>query len=380
MKTSPALSLAFCMLMLSIAQNLSAQWSNLSLTHGATTRSYRLYTPAIYNPSVPAAVVITLHGLGDNMNNFSLIGMDAIADTANFFILVPQALPDPLAGNAWNSGAGISGFYPNSGVNDIGFLMALLDTVSTHFNINPAKIYACGFSMGGFMTQRLACEAHHRFAAFASVAGTRGSGISACNPGRAIPIAHFHGTADSTVFYAGNTFGNDAEDLVNFWVTHNQCPPTPIHTPIPDIANDGLTVDHYLYPNGQEGSSVEFFKINNAAHTWLFSPINDISYSLEIWKFFLKHSHQNVAISNADLLQSDALLVYPNPSGQAFKIANQQGARIRIYSLSGILCFEDHILSPNYEIHPESIGLNKGLYILQAEFEGKRSIAKIVYN
>jgi len=94
----------------------------------------------------------------------------------------------------------------------------------------------------------------------------------------------------------------------------------------------------------------------------------------------MKHSHQNVAISNTDLLQSDALLVYPNPSSQAFRIANQQGASIRIYSLSGVLCFEDHILSPEYEINPESLGLNKGLYILQAEFEGKRSVAKIVYN
>lgn len=359
---------------------LFAQWSSLSLTLGSTNRTYKLYTPANYNPANPAAVVITLHGLGDNMNNFSLIGMDAIADTANFFIIVPQALADPLAGTAWNSGAGISGYYPNSTVNDIGFINALLDTVSTHFSINPAKIYACGFSMGGFMTQRLACESHHRFAAFASVAGTRGSGVSACNPGRAIPVAHFHGTADSTVFYTGNTFGNDAEALVNFWVSNNQCNSTPIQTTLPDLATDGMTIDHYLYYNGLESSTVEFFKINNAAHTWLFHPNNDISYSLEIWKFFLKHSHQNVAISNTDLLQSDALLVYPNPSSHAFRIANQQGASIRIYSLSGALCFEDHILSPDYEINPESIGLNKGLYLLQAEFEGKRSVAKIVYN
>ncbi len=380
MKTSRALSLAFGILMLSLSQNLSAQWSNLSLTHGATTRNYRLYTPAIYNPSVPAAVVITLHGLGDNMNNFSLIGMDAIADTANFFIIVPQALADPLAGTAWNSGAGISGYYPSSTVNDIGFINALLDTVSTHFSINPAKIYACGFSMGGFMTQRLACESHHRFAAFASVAGTRGSGISACNPGRAIPVAHFHGTADSTVFYSGNTFGNDAEALVNFWVTNNQCNSTPIQTTLPDLATDGMTIDHYLYDNGLESSTVEFFKINNAAHTWLFSPINDISYSLEIWKFFLKHSHQNVAISNTDLLQSDALLIYPNPCSHAFRIANQQGASIRIYSLSGVLCFEDRIMSPTYEINPESIGLTKGLYMLHVESDGVRSVAKIVYN
>jgi polyhydroxybutyrate depolymerase len=359
---------------------LYAQWTSLSLTQGSTSRTYRLYTPANYNPLNPAAVVITLHGLGDNMNNFSLIGMDAIADTANFFIIVPQALPDPLAGTAWNSGAGISGYYPNSTINDIGFMNALLDTVSTHFSINPARIYACGFSMGGFMTQRLACESHHRFAAFASVAGTRGSGIAACTPGRAIPVAHFHGTADSTVFYSGNTFGNDAEDLVDFWVNNNQCNPVPVQTTLPDLAADGLTIDHYLYDNGLESSTVEFFKVNHAAHNWLFRPNNDISYSMEIWKFFLKHRHQNVTISGSNLSESYGLQIYPNPSHLTFRVDDSEGSRIRIYTLSGVLCFEDQIMTPLYEIHPESIGLNKGIYMVRLENEGSQSVARIVYH
>lgn len=371
-------ALVFCLLSALGIFPLHAQWSTHTLTVGAVSRSYRLYTPAIYSPSNSAALVMTLHGLGDNMGNFSLIGMDAIADTANFFVAVPQALADPLAGTAWNSGAGVSGYYPNSTVQDIAFLNQLADTISTYFSIDPARVYVCGFSMGGFMTQRLACESNQKFAAVASVAGTRGSGITACNPGRPLPVAHFHGTLDSTVFYTGNTFGNDAEDLVDFWVTHNQCNPTPVHTSLPDAVADGYTIDHYLYSGGQDNSTVEFYKVNNAPHTWLFTPVNDLSYSLEIWKFFSKHRHSNPALSHLPEPVSGKWMMYPNPTSGRVSIQAGPGLDIRMYQSTGALVLEKMNAESNPELDLHAHNLSPGMYLVEMRQGKTRQIEKLV--
>lgn len=375
---SPVRIIPFCLLVLNFfSSDLTAQWSNHSFTWASATRNYRMYIPPAYNPSTPASLVLTLHGLGDNMSNFSGIGMNLIADTANIIVIVPQALADPLAGNAWNSGAGISGYYPNAAIDDIGFLNALVDTVSNYYAVNPARIYACGFSMGGFMTQRLACEANLKFAAFASVAGTQGSGLSACSPGRAIPVAHFHGTADSTVLYSGNVYGNDAEPLVDFWVQNNQCDSSPQYTAFPDLVNDGFTVDHYLYPNGQNQSTVEFYKINNAPHSWLFPPANDISYTLEIWKFFNKHLHQNPALQTEALYESQ-IQIFPVPASSYIQVSGVSSAEYELYSVQGALLDSGKISSEKSRIELQSF--LSGMYILKLKNDAGENSFRVMLN
>ncbi len=53
----------------------------------------------------------------------------------------------------------------------------------------------------------LACEAANVFAAVASVSGVLGTPPEACKPARPIPILHIHGTADTTVPFAGGAPG-----------------------------------------------------------------------------------------------------------------------------------------------------------------------------
>ncbi|MFN0200825.1 MAG: T9SS type A sorting domain-containing protein [Bacteroidia bacterium] len=339
------------------------QWSNQSLTFGGALREYRLYVPANYQPSKPASVVVGLHGLGDNMNNFSGIGMNYIADTANILVLVPQALADPLVGTAWNSGAGF-GYYPNSNVNDVGFLNAMLDATIANYAVNEQRIYICGFSMGGFMTERMACESNQRIAAIASVSGTIGSGIAPCTPGRAVPVAHFHGTSDGTISYSSNSFGVGADSLVNFWRINNQCNPVPQQNTFPDLVADGLTIDHFLYSNGSPSSDVEFFKVNNGVHNWLFIPQNDIDYTLEIWKFFSKHSLQTTSIANPT--NKEVFHIYPNPAAEKWRISftSTQKGEIQLFDLQGNLILSKNVSGEETEIDIKEHSLAKGIYLL----------------
>lgn len=341
-----------------------AQWSSRSLTHDGKTREYMFYLPDGYDESNPASLVFTLHGLGGNMQDFSQLGFDRVADTTNYIVVVPQALSDILAGTAWNSRAGILGYYPNNNVDDKGFLNALVDVMSASYSINPDQVYMCGYSMGGFMSQRMACESNEKFAAFASVAGTLGSGINGCNPGRSIPIAHFHGTEDDVVGYYSNTFGINVEDLKDIWVANNNANPVPIHTALPDLAPDAMTVDHFLYTEGNE--DFELFRVNGAEHMWLHRPQNDIAYTEEIIKFFNK-THEPLSVEDHSLAYD--IKVYPNPAKEMLHIelpnGNSSSYQIGLYDMLGKLIYQKQASEAKTSIALNNLSLSHGVYVLR---------------
>ncbi|GAB4297617.1 MAG: hypothetical protein Kow0068_21800 [Marinilabiliales bacterium] len=232
------LFVTFCFLLI----NFSYSQTQKTILHDGLTREYIEYVPSIYDGSSPVPLVICLHGLGDNMNNFSNLGFHQIADTANFIVLTPQALEAYVysynMGTAWNSGASYAGIVLNENVDDLGFIQALIDTTASLYNIDIHSVFLTGFSMGGFMCNRLACELTDKITAIASVSGTLGNTITA-TPSHPIPVMHIHGTADGTVPYTGNQYGNDAEQLVSFYVLNNGCDMAPDIDSIPDVVNDG---------------------------------------------------------------------------------------------------------------------------------------------
>lgn len=323
-----------------------AQWSNKSFTHDGLTRQYRVYKPAIYNPAVPASLIIGLHGLGDNMTNFSGLGFSYIGDTANIIFIVPQAISDAFAGTAWNSGAGFMSYYPNATVNDVGFLNALIDTARANYAINPARVYIVGFSMGGFMTERMALQSNSQIAAFASFSGTIGSGITQFNPGRSVPIAHFHGTADGTVAFTGNSYGIDADSLVRFWVLNNGCNQVPDSMTYPDLAGDSITIDRFIYQNTPGNPEVWFFRMNGADHTVLYQPTNDFTQIMEAWMFLRKYSNPTAGTESA-ISQSD-ISIFPNPASDFVNIMLPYSTvpfTIEIYTLQGRLIKQENAVS-----------------------------------
>ena len=153
-----------------------------TITWGDNERQYIEYVPA--NVSNPAPVLFVLHGLGDDMSNmFNSTGFKAIADAHGWIVVIPQALEAiveiPMMGStsigtAWNSG--VSGNIPivgnivvNENVDDAGFLLAILDDLIATYNVDQNNVFSTGFSMGGFMSNRMAIEHADRFKAIASV-------------------------------------------------------------------------------------------------------------------------------------------------------------------------------------------------------------------
>lgn len=84
---------------------LAGSFINKTMVYGGSTRKYVIYVPTIYvTQNIKVPLLVGLHGNGDNAANFSQICMSAIADTANYITVYPEALPDPLlTTNAWHS-------------------------------------------------------------------------------------------------------------------------------------------------------------------------------------------------------------------------------------------------------------------------------------
>lgn len=358
-----------------LSVNSFAQQSTQSWTYGGLQRQYIRYVPPSYDGDSPLPVVFVFHGLGDNMNNMYGIGMNLVADTAKFIVIVPQALTDPLAGTAWNSQAGINGlFFPNANVDDVGFVMAIIDTLSAQYEIDASRIYATGFSMGGFFTNRLACERPDVFAAVASVAGTIGSGLN-CQPSSPVRIAHFHGTADATVGYDENAFGMSVDEWFTHWQQANGCGNDVVEYALPDVANDNLTIDYKFVTGCEEGTEVAHYRVNGAQHVWL-GPNNDIFYTTEIWRFFL-----GVRPSAATgILAGDPtpMRLYPNPTTDDVRIQlpdHFTETHVSVTDISGRTVLE-RPLAADGSISLSSLG--SGLYTLRAITSGSVFVGRVV--
>ncbi|MCF8461160.1 MAG: T9SS type A sorting domain-containing protein [Flavobacteriales bacterium] len=358
----------------SIAFSSMAQQTTQNWDFDGTNRQYIQYVPSIYDGSEAVPLVIVLHGLGDNMGNMAQVGFRQVADTANFIVVTPEALIDQMftGSTAWNSGAGVAGFSLNANVDDLGFINALIDTVSTHYNIDQSRVFATGFSMGAFMSNRLACELNNRIASIASVAGTIG-GTLTCAPGQDVPVCHFHGTSDTQVGYgtAGggvqdNSFGNNVVDWISFWNTNNGCGNVTLEGQFPNSANDGFTVDYVEYAGCDNNSRTVHYKVHGADHVWL-GPSNDVFYTTEIWKFFLGLSPTNLVPAGIAENAIATIGIYPNPTSDILRIENTEAKilNVSVFNTAGQLVKEFSSASNAIDVS----NLETGVYQLMVATE-----------
>jgi pimeloyl-ACP methyl ester carboxylesterase len=146
----------FTLLILLLMLHTSLAQTNGSFLFDGINRSYIVYVPQERSGSAPFPLMIVLHGFtqtGQTIMNYS--DFNTYAELYGFVAVYPNGV-----GNSWNVGVG-----GGSTANDVGFLSALIDTLNQQIGIDLNRVYACGFSNGGFMSYRLACELSDRIAA-----------------------------------------------------------------------------------------------------------------------------------------------------------------------------------------------------------------------
>lgn len=342
------------------------------------TRTYRIYIPAIYNSSTPVPLVFNLHGYGsNNVEQESYGDFRPIADTANFIIVHPNGTLDSYNELNWNS-------FGLTSVNDIGFLNALIDTIEANYNIDINRIYCTGLSNGGFMSYDVACYLSNRICAIASVVGSMvQTHVNSCSPLHPTPIMEIHGTADGTVPYNGYSSFLPVDTVVKHWVQFNNCSLTPTITNVPNInILDGCTAEHYVYNNGNNGSTVELYKIIGGGHSWPGASINlnvtnmDFSASIEIWRFFSQYKLDNLSNINYTTTTNQFVDIYPNPSNSKFilNFSDNSEKNITVFNSIG-----QNVINFDCSQNKAEINIKeKGFYILKIKLDNQIISKKII--
>lgn len=257
-------------------------------------RSYHVYIPASYDAEgEPVALVIVLHGAGGTgAGTESFTGFDALADTEDFVVVYPNGI-----NNAWNDNRNDPRV---SSIDDVRFISDIVTYVSGQLNIDPARVYATGYSMGGMMSYRLGCERSDLFAAVGSVASTMPVYlIDTCLNTPPIPVIVFQGTDDPVVPWTGIAENYlSAAQTLGFWGYHNQCANDFAVESLPNGDPEDYTQVMRQQLTGCAADMV-LYGIYFGGHTWPAHPISttiqlgatsyDVDATDQLWAFFKAH-------------------------------------------------------------------------------------------
>ncbi len=341
------LTMAMLPVVHSNAQTLTFTWQD-------TQRQYMLFEPSGRDGALP--VMYFLHGLGDNITRCNNeMHFANLAERYGWVIVVPQATS--VSGyTMWNAGLGGS-------ADDAGFLMALLDTLIADGKVNADSVFFTGFSMGGFMTHRMAIEHGDRITACAPVSGLIAFAFADDVPPVPVRMLHIHGTSDDVVGWNGGsayfgTIGISVDSVVSYWTGWNNCDDTPIVDTLPDRVNDGLRFVRYTYSGEAE---FQLLKVIGGSHNWYQdSAAHDIDYFDEIHKFFLGG---NSSLGFTDPEESNQRFdVWPNPTTGTLYVKTSEPLTLTMYDSMGRSVMRSDLGSGINSIDLQ--GLSEGLYLL----------------
>jgi len=359
----------------------TAQLVDENFEFEGVVRNHKVFVPANYSDNMP--LVLNLHGYTSNaFQQVFYSNMNAVAEQNDFVVVFPDGTTDQNGITFWNSE------ILGESVNDLGYLEALIDSMIENYSIDPNRVYMCGMSNGGFMSYYSACELSSKIAAIASVTGTMNNAIyDNCNPERAVPVLEIHGTSDATVPYNGASSTGSfqsmmpIEEVVDFWVNHNNCT-LESEQELEDIStSDMSTVTHFKYTGGDNGSSVEHYRINDGGHTWpgsiipLPSTNHDIIASEVIWDFFKQYTLDGLLeVDEFSIVKSFDIMPNPMLNYTRIKSANKIES-LGIYDLQGKRVFSSSVNAYEYTLDREM--LSSGVYIVEAETETQSIYQKL---
>jgi len=248
------------------------------------TREAVVHTPPGADVPTPLPLVMAFHGYGGTASRLEdLTHLFDKADAEGFVVVLPMAAGNP---SRWEVRD------PDSA--DLAFVDELLTDLETRICIDPSRIFATGFSLGGEMANAVGCSRPDRFAAIAPVAGVYAPRWRDICAGEPVPVIGFHGVLDPVVPYEGGTAGGrpilGAEQWAAEWAELNGCAGGPeSQAPIGDAQP--------LFWTGC-AAPVEFYRVTEAGHSWPGGANDDpemggssgaVSANDLIWDFFQRH-------------------------------------------------------------------------------------------
>jgi polyhydroxybutyrate depolymerase len=275
-----------------------------TVEHDGRSRAFILRVPPSITPGRAVPLVIVLHGGGGNgLNAEAMTGFTSRGRDEGFIVVYPEGTARGRSRLlTWNAGH-CCGYAMQAGIDDVGFLGALIDHLAGEYPVDRQRVYVTGMSNGAMMSHRAGIELPGRIAAIAPVAGGL-FGDEAADRQRVSAIM-INGMLDRSVPYGGGEPGGrfagswdgtpvtPAVAQAAFWAAANGC------------STEATTVDAGAWVHVRHDCpaplGVELYAVKDNGHAWpggqRGSALGDIpSTALNatdvIWAFFSAHGQQ----------------------------------------------------------------------------------------
>jgi polyhydroxybutyrate depolymerase len=259
-------------------------------------RVYYIHLPQMYDGSEPTPLLLAFHmRLGTAWMMREITQFNRVADREGFIVVYPEG-----SGRSWADGSQRYG-ADKAGVDDVRFVEALLARLEERYSVDADRVYAAGFSNGGFFAQRLGCELSEKIAAIATVSAVLPVEVlERCAPAGTVPVLMMHGSADMDMPWEGwPPELASVPDTVEKWLEVNGCSPSPT-VELSDPADDATTLRLETYTECRDAAAVLLYTIEGGGHKWpgasnvlqywLSGNLSqDIEASSAVWEFFERH-------------------------------------------------------------------------------------------
>jgi polyhydroxybutyrate depolymerase len=249
----------------------------LTIALDGEERSYLLLIPAPYDGSEPVPLVIGFHGACHTPEEV-VRGAQRWGDLAEehgFILAAPLGLDGVLFGSDCEEWAvlhddqelarfqGLEEYQPDTvyeyfleeiaefstGSRDVELTAALLDTLPAALNIDPGRVFVTGFSLGGWMASRIACDLGERVRAVAPHSLLISQPCPAAHPVAVASIGDPHG------------YHTLALQALAEWAAHHGCDPAPTESP----ADGDFT--RLAYTRCTDGARIEMYHSESTTPT-----------------------------------------------------------------------------------------------------------------
>jgi len=240
-----------------------------------TARSAVVHVPPTYDGTVRFPLVLVFHGSGDTGERMQAeTGFDGIADSLGFIVAYPNGAP------GWDA----------VGTRDVQAVRDLIDRLDRRLGIARERVYATGFSAGGSLTLRLACDEADHFAAVGIVASALWDSLAMrCHPDQRITTALVAGTLDLLVPIDGDSARGrlSADSTIGVFARRNGCDVSaPTVTYEPDLLDDERRVRRETYAGCRDDTETILWVVEVGNHSWY---RGDVDTGMLLAELFLRH-------------------------------------------------------------------------------------------
>lgn len=248
----------------------------IQIISSGKSRSFDIFVPQNLHDNTIRPALFMWHGFaGTPKAVMEFTGINKEAENSQWYAVYPK-------GSGLIRGFNGAGCCPGVSSDDVQFARDIIAWLKANTCVDESKVYSTGFSNGGFMSNRLACEVPELFAGIAPHSGTMGKTF-ACNPTKGIPVLMFHGDSDPTVPFFGNGQWMSFEEVAAKWAKLNECG---------DESNaresfTSQTTTCVRYDKcGRDNVPFEYCAITGLAHKWSGEGNYDVDATDYLFQFF----------------------------------------------------------------------------------------------